>query len=64
VEQTEGWSGAEIELLCRKATMTAIRALVEKRGEEVAPHELHISARDFKQAMEEVKAQRAFKPLL
>lgn len=58
VRQTEGWSGADIELLCRKATMIAIRNLIEKKGEGVAPHELHIGARDFMQALEEVGASR------
>ncbi|MBI5125220.1 MAG: CDC48 family AAA ATPase, partial [Planctomycetes bacterium] len=58
VRQTEGWSGADIELLCRKATMIAIRNLIEKKGEGVAPHELHIGTRDFTQALEEIKTQR------
>lgn len=62
VEQTEGWHGADIELLCRKATMIAIRNLIEKKGEGVAPHELHISARDFMQALEEIKTQRTSRP--
>ncbi|OHB93127.1 MAG: AAA family ATPase [Planctomycetes bacterium RIFCSPHIGHO2_12_FULL_52_36] len=63
VEQTEGWSGADIELLCRKATMIAIRNLIEKKGEGVAPHELHIGARDFMQALEEVGATRRVAPI-
>ncbi|MDI6761029.1 MAG: AAA family ATPase, partial [Candidatus Brocadiaceae bacterium] len=62
VEQTEGWSGADIELLCRKATMIAIRNLIEKKGEGVAPHELHIGARDFMQALEEMKTQQTSRP--
>lgn len=62
VKQTEGWHGADIELLCRKATMIAIRNLIEKKGEEVAPHELHIGAKDFMQALEEMKTQRTSRP--
>ena len=57
VKQTEGWHGADIELLCRKATMIAIRNLIEKKGEGVAPYELHIGAKDFMQALEEMKTQ-------
>ncbi|HLA37538.1 MAG TPA: CDC48 family AAA ATPase, partial [Candidatus Brocadiales bacterium] len=62
VEQSEGWSGADIELLCRKATMIAIRNLIEKKGEGVAPHELCIGVKDFMQALEEMKAQRTSRP--
>ncbi|HHT9153097.1 MAG TPA: hypothetical protein ACFYEM_06135, partial [Candidatus Hypogeohydataceae bacterium YC40] len=57
-KQTEGWSGAEIELLCRRATMITIRNLIEKKGEEASPLELHINSGDFKQALEEMKTHR------
>ncbi len=55
--QTEGWSGAEIELLCRKAALNALRNLIEKEGKGVEPHELQIAGKDFMKAFEEIKTR-------
>jgi transitional endoplasmic reticulum ATPase len=56
-KETEGLSGADIELITRKATLSAIRRLVEKSGEEAEPSQLTITSKEFKTALEEVKGR-------
>lgn len=47
--ETEGLVGADIEFVCRKATLAAISEFVEKGGGD--PKRLKISAREFKAAL-------------
>ena len=62
---TDGFVGADIESICRRASMEAIRASVEStpmpaEGETPEPHQLKaLSMANFEHAIEAVKALRA-----
>ncbi len=50
---TEGLVGADIESICRKASMLAIREFIENKGQDYA--DFAISNGHFKQALQEVR---------
>ncbi|MBI5678787.1 MAG: CDC48 family AAA ATPase [Planctomycetes bacterium] len=52
-EETDGMTGADIELICKKAALTAIRNTIGKQG--ASSKEFGISKSDFTHAIEEVK---------
>lgn len=55
--ETQGLSGADIELLCRKATLLAMRELIEKEGEKLKPDHLVIENGHLRTALEEIKGR-------
>lgn len=59
-KKTEGYTGADIEGICKKATLYAIRKFIEKHGgkAEKEARNLIISEKDFDLAFSEVKKQR------
>jgi transitional endoplasmic reticulum ATPase len=58
--RTEGYTGADIEGICRKATLQSIRKFIEKHGSkaEKEAKSFVISKKDFEMALSEVKKQR------
>ncbi|OHB93264.1 MAG: hypothetical protein A2Z58_00670 [Planctomycetes bacterium RIFCSPHIGHO2_12_42_15] len=52
-QETEGMTGADIELICKKAALMTIRKAIGKGG--ASRKELLITASDFAHAIEEVK---------
>ncbi|MDH2907891.1 MAG: CDC48 family AAA ATPase [Candidatus Nitrosotalea sp.] len=54
VEQTDGYSGAEIESMCNRAAMSAVRQYVDKKGKDVKT--IKITQDDFQKAFEKVKS--------
>lgn len=50
-DETEGMSGADIELICRKASMNAIRNYIEGGGQDYSA--FMVSASDFEDALNE-----------
>ena len=58
-KQADGKVGADIELICRKASMLAIKEYI---GNQKQKPELKISKRHFEQALELVNTQGAKKP--
>ncbi|MBE8539142.1 CDC48 family AAA ATPase [Geoglobus acetivorans] len=57
-EMTEGYSGADIEAVCREAGLTAIREVVQKYSEEEikeAVKQLKVTMDHFRKAIEKVK---------
>jgi len=52
-QETEGLTGADIELICKKATLMTIRNAINKQG--AANKEFVITENDFTHAVEEVK---------
>ncbi len=54
VEKTKGWSGADIEALCREAGMAAIRDSLSSKASDVVIKNSH-----FKQAFEEISSKKA-----
>ncbi|MHB8546794.1 MAG: CDC48 family AAA ATPase [Nitrosotalea sp.] len=54
VEQTDGYSGAEIESICNRAAMSAVRQYVAKKGKDVKT--IKITQDDFQKAFEKVKS--------
>ena len=51
-QETEGLVGADIASICQKATMLAIRELVEAcRNREIIPEELSVRMPHFQEAM-------------
>lgn len=63
-KETEGLSGADIELISRRATLLAIRRLIEKKGEGADPSLLVVTPKEFKAALEEVKSRSTKNRLL
>jgi transitional endoplasmic reticulum ATPase len=53
-EQTEGLSGADLESLCNRATLLALRAFLAQDGDQEA---IEISLPHFQQALEELLPQ-------
>jgi transitional endoplasmic reticulum ATPase len=55
-DQTEEYSGAEIEAICNEASMTAIREFIDKYGDEGKEHlkELKVRREHFEKAMQKV----------
>ena len=55
-DQTEEYSGAEIEAICNEASMTAIREFIDKYGDEGKEHlkELKVMRKHFEKAMQKV----------
>jgi len=53
---TEGLVGADLESICRKASMLAIRGFIENKGEDYSG--FMISGRHFKEALKEVQDTR------
>ncbi len=51
VDKTEGWTGAEIEAICRNAGLNAIKRLYSKKEKS---EELIITKEDFEKAIKEV----------
>jgi len=49
----EGLVGADIESICRKASLVAIREFIENKGQDYS--DFRISGRHFKEALGEVK---------
>jgi len=62
--KTEGKVGADIEFICRKAAMLAIREYIEAQSSKSKSqsHELKITKRHFEEALALVSAQSAKKP--
>ncbi len=54
VEQTDGYSGAEIESICNRAAMSAVRRYVDKKEKDVKT--IKITQDDFQKALEKVKS--------
>ena len=52
VEKTEGWTGADIESICRNAGMNAIKRAYKEKSKEKS--EMKITKEDFDSALEEV----------
>lgn len=52
-QETEGMTGADIELICKKAALMTVRNAISKQG--ASSKELVITASDFNHAIEEVK---------
>ncbi len=55
-DQTEDYSGAEIEAICNEASMLAIREFIDQYGGEGTEHleKLKISREHFEKAMKKV----------
>jgi transitional endoplasmic reticulum ATPase len=58
-DDTEGFVGSDIEAMCRRASMEAIRHHVEDASEE-APGLMRINAADFERGIVAVRAMKAF----
>jgi len=58
-EESEGYVGADIEFLCRKASMLAVREYIENQKSKTKDHkaEIRISKRHFQEALK-IMAQR------
>ena len=57
-KRTDGLMGADIEAICRKAALLAIRAVLGEHGPEPTAQEvagLEVSARHFEAALAELK---------
>ena len=54
VEQTDGYSGAEIESICNRAAMSSVRRYVDKKEKDVKT--IKITQDDFQKALEKVKS--------
>ncbi|MBW2988194.1 AAA family ATPase [Candidatus Woesearchaeota archaeon] len=52
-KKTEGWSGADLEALCREAGMNAIREVVSKKQRDIT-----VEKRHFERAYEELAKRR------
>ena len=50
--KTEGKVGSDIEFICRKASMIAIREYIERRGTETVHTDLKITGSHFEKALE------------
>ena len=60
-EETEGLTGADIEAICREASMAAIREFIKKRTKKREQKndditQFKISLKHFKEAIESLKA--------
>jgi transitional endoplasmic reticulum ATPase len=54
VEETDGYSGAEIESICNRAAMSAVRKYVDKKEKDVIT--IKITQDDFQKSLEKVKS--------
>jgi len=54
---TDGWTGADIETLCREAGMIALREKIVPgmRPEELIPEEIQVEARHFREAFKRIR---------
>jgi transitional endoplasmic reticulum ATPase len=57
--KTEGFVGSDIEAICRRASMEAIREFVEADGKDEDAAKIEIGQRHFDRAIEEVSKLRA-----
>ena len=60
VEETEGYTGAEIEAVCREATMRTIRRFLNSGtdSETPKPHRLEVTMDDLKEAVKKIKERK------
>lgn len=60
VKQTEGSSGSDIEAICRRAAMNALRDFIHGQGDAAEKKKklFKITATDFEQALSEVKEEK------
>lgn len=56
-KETEGMTGADIELICKQATLSAIRCLIHRHGEQLKEKDLTITAEEFDAATAEIKTR-------
>ncbi len=61
-EQTDGFSGAEAEGLCRRAVMAAVTELIEASPDRPAARNLQIGRSHFKKVLGEINEQRGRSP--
>jgi len=61
VEQTNGFSGAEIEAVANRAAITALKRYVSAKSENVKS--IKISQNDLEEAIELVKPKKQEKPM-
>jgi len=62
-DQSEGLVGADIEGICRKASMLAIREFLESHGNAEDYSQFQISMKHFQQALEEIGAHARYPSL-
>jgi transitional endoplasmic reticulum ATPase len=54
VEKTEGWTGADIESVCRNAGMNAIKKAYKEKPNKEKKEEMKITKEDFDKALGDV----------
>ncbi len=59
-EGTEGFTGAEIEAICREATMRTIRRFLNSGtdSETAKPHKLEVTMEDMREAVKKIKERK------
>ena len=53
--RTEGWTGAEIELLVKEACKICLNEIVEKNGKNIDIRKVRVEARHFEEAFQNIE---------
>ena len=60
--RTDGFTGADIERVCHRAALAAVREFIEKHGDAGDPSRMEITRDEFAKAIQELATRRGGRP--